>query len=142
MFRTQLNLGLRWIVLVTALACWSLSSTAIRAEQNVGSANYMLPLCKTWLKIAVEHDKEEITNILKTAPVTLTSSGMCAGMVIGILETLRVVQMSCPPDGISNEQLVRMVVSQIEKHPENLNEDFIVPASAVMIGTWPCKPKK
>jgi hypothetical protein len=142
MFRSQLNLGLRWIILATALACSSLGSTTTRAEQSVGSANYMLPLCKTWLKIAVERDKEEIANILKTDPARLTSSGMCAGMVIGILETLRVVQLSCPPDGLTNEQLVRMVVDQIEKHPENLHEDFIVPASAVMIATWSCKPKK
>jgi len=42
-------------------------------------------------------------------------------------------EASCPPDGVTNEQLVRMVVSEIEKHPDRLHEDFIVPAAAIMI---------
>jgi hypothetical protein len=44
-----------------------------------------------------------------------------------------------PASGVTNEQLVRMVVSQIEKHPEQLHEDFVIPASAVMIAYWPCR---
>jgi hypothetical protein len=30
-------------------------------------------------------------------------------------------------------------VGKVEKHPERLHEDFIVPAAAVMIATWPCR---
>jgi hypothetical protein len=141
MFRSQLNLSLRMIVVSVALIA-PLGSTTSHAEQNFGSANYMLPLCKTWLKVAVERDRAEVEHILKTDPVRLTSSGMCAGVVVGISETLRAFQLSCPPDGVTNDQLVRLVVSQIEKHPENLHEDFIVPASAIMIATWSCKPNK
>ncbi len=48
-------------------------------------------------------------------------------------------ELSCPPNGVTNEQLVRMVVSQIETHPEQLHEDFVVPASAVMVASWPCR---
>jgi hypothetical protein len=50
-------------------------------------------------------------------------------------------EASCPPDGVTNEQLVRMVVSEIEKHPDRLHEDFIVPAAAIMIASWPCPAK-
>jgi hypothetical protein len=128
MFRSQLNLSLRRIALITVLI-GSLCSTAARAEQNFGCANYMLPLCKTWLKVAVERDRAEVEHILKTDPVQLTSSGMCAGVVVGISETLRAFQLSCPPDGVTNDQLVRMVVSQIEKHPETLHEDSLHRAS-------------
>ena len=138
MFRSQSNLR---IVLVAALVA-SLGSTVAHAEQSVGSASYMLPLCKTWLKVNVEHNKDEINHLLATDPAQLTSSGMCAGMVIGISETLRVFHLSCPPAGVTNEQLVRMVVDQIEKHPERMQKDFIVPATAAMIATWPCKPNK
>jgi Rap1a immunity proteins len=109
------------------------------ADQNVGSAGYMLPLCRTWLKIAIEKDRETVRDILSTEPVRLTTAGMCAGEVVGISEALRVFELSCPPDGVTSEQLVRMVVSEIEKHPERLHEDFIVPAAAVFVGSWPCR---
>jgi hypothetical protein len=131
--------SLRGIVVIAALIASLGSSATARAEGRLASSNFMLPLCKTWLKITVDRDKEENLSILKTQPYRLTSAGMCAGVVIGILESLRVFQLSCPPDGVTNEQLVQMVVSQIEKHPEKLHEDFVVPVSGVMIGTWPCK---
>jgi hypothetical protein len=31
-----------------------------------------------------------------------------------------------------------MVISEVERHPEKLHEDFIVPAAAVMMASWPC----
>jgi hypothetical protein len=128
---------MRRLMVVMALGLATLLQA--QAEENRGSANYMLPLCKAWLKIAVERDPEAIKTILRTDPIRLTSAGMCAGVVVGISETLRILELSCPPDGVTNDQLVRMVVSEIEKRPEQLHEDFIVPASAVMIGNWPCR---
>ena len=38
-------------------------------------------------------------------------------------------ELACPPELVSYEPLVRMVVAEIEKHPEQLTEDFIVLAS-------------
>jgi hypothetical protein len=96
-----------------------------QAEENRGSTNYMLPLCKTWLKI--DRDAEAIT-ILRTEPIRLTSASMCAGIVVGIVEMLRTFELACPPDGVTNDQMVRMVVSQIEKRPDQLHQDFIVQA--------------
>ena len=64
---------------------------------------------------------------------------MCAGEVIGIAETLRMFEISCPPEGVTNQQMVRMAVNEIEKHPERLHEDFIVPVSAVFMAAWPCR---
>jgi hypothetical protein len=106
-------------------------------QQNNGSSGHMLPLCKAWLTIA-DKDVEAIKNMLRNDPNRLTTAGMCAGVVIGIEEALRTFQLSCPSDGVTNEQLVRMVVSEIENHPERLHEDFVVPASTVMIARWPC----
>jgi hypothetical protein len=34
---------------------------------------------------------------------------------IGIAETLRTLELACPPYQVSNEQLIRMVVEEIEK---------------------------
>jgi hypothetical protein len=53
-------------------------ATTARAEQNLGSAGYMLPLCK------------------------------------GISESFRAFELSCPPNGVNNEQLMRMVVQYVE----------------------------
>jgi hypothetical protein len=78
----------------------------------------------------------------KTDPVRLTAAGMCAGFVVGILETLRSVKLSCPPKHLSNPQLIRTVLSEIEKHPDRMHEDFVVPARAAMLESWPCHKKK
>jgi hypothetical protein len=81
-------------------------------QENRGSANYMLPLCKTWLNVAVEKDRQALRQILVDDPFRLVTGGMCAGVVVGIEETLRTFELACPPDGVTNEQLVRMVVSR------------------------------
>ncbi len=128
----------RLMVMMFVLAAFGPAPRA-HAEQNLGSANYMLPLCKTWLKVA-DKDVETMKNIFRTDAVgRLISAGMCAGVVSGILETMRMFELSCPPEGVTNDQLVRMVVTEIERQPEKMHEDFIVPASAVMMVSWPCR---
>ena len=72
-------------------------------------------------------------------PIRLTTSGMCAGVVIGISQTLRMFGLACPANSVSNEQLVRLVVAEIEKHPEQMSEKFSVLASEVIMAAWPCK---
>ena len=111
-----------------------------QAQEDRSSANYMLPFCQTWLKVAVARDPEAVGSILKREePIRLTSSGKCAGLVVGIAETLRMVELACPPEHVSDEPLIRMVIAEIEKHPEQLGEDFIVLASEVIMAFWPCK---
>jgi hypothetical protein len=34
-----------------------------------------------------------------------------------------------------------MVVNNIERYPERLHVDFIVPVAATLIATWPCGAK-
>jgi hypothetical protein len=127
----------RLMVMVLVLA--ALGPAAAYAEQERGSANYMLPLCRAWLKI-VDKDAEAIKDLLRTdAVVRLTAAGMCAGVVIGVLESLHSLELSCPPDGLTNDQLVRMVVRAIESHPETMHEDFAVRARVVMMASWPCR---
>jgi hypothetical protein len=124
--------------LIVALALGLATVAQPHAEENRGSANYMLPLCKSWLMVNVDKDIDALKNILRTEPIQLTMGGMCAGMVVGISEALRAFELYCPPDGVTNDQLVRMVVAEIEKRPERLHEDFVVPVSAVMVAHWPC----
>ena len=111
-----------------------------QAQENRGSANYMLPFCKTWLKVTVERDPEVVESILKTEePIRVMTSGMCAGVGGAVAETLRMVELACPPEHVSDEPLVRTVIAEIEKHPEQLGEDFKVLASEVIMASWPCK---
>jgi len=134
-------------VTAVALMFIALAPAMARAEENHGSAGYMLPLCKSWLRIESQ-ELDAVKNELAAGNARpggivmhLTVAGMCAGMVVGISETLRTFGTLCAPDGVSNEQLVRMVVNQIERHPERLHEDFIVPVAAALIATWPCGAK-
>jgi hypothetical protein len=71
--------------------------------------------------------------------IRLTTSGMCAGVVLGASQTLRMFGLACPANSVSNEQLVRMVVAEIEKHPEQMSKKFSVLASEVIMAAWPCK---
>jgi hypothetical protein len=124
------------------LVCAALfSANEGHAEENRGSADYLLPLCKTWLDFA-EKEAETVKDMGRTDPVRLTAAGMCAGFVVGVLETLRSNKLSCPPMDLSNPQIVRAVVTEVEKHPDRMHEDFVVPVSAVMKTSWPCRKKK
>ena len=130
------------IRLMVALALVALASSHARAQQpSQGSAGYMVSPCRDWLKVAIDKDVQAIGTILRRDPGRLTAVGMCAGFVVGTWESLRAFELFCPPDGVTNEQLVRMVVKQVENHPESMHEDFIVPVAAVMIAMWPC-PRK
>jgi hypothetical protein len=42
----------RLLISVITLVLFSFGQA--HAQQNYGSANYVLPLCKTWLKVVVE----------------------------------------------------------------------------------------
>ena len=62
-----------------------------------------------------------VGNILKTEePIRVMTSGMCAWRRRRRAETLRMVELACPPEHVSDEPLVRTVIAEIEKHPEQL----------------------
>ena len=77
----------------------------------------------------------------RTEPARLAATGVCIGFVVGVLETLRSIKLSCPPKDVRNPQIVQTVLSEIEKHPERMQEDFVVPVRAAMMKSWPC-PKR
>jgi hypothetical protein len=54
-------------------------------------------------------------------------------------ETLRTLELAFTPYQVSNEQLIRMVVEEIEKDPERMPEEFSVFAREVMMAAWSCK---
>jgi hypothetical protein len=110
-------------------------------EEDRASANYLVPLCKTWLDFA-DKDSEALQNMGRTEPVRLAAAGVCVGAVFGILEDLRSTKLACPPKDINNPQLIRTVLSEIVKHPDRMKENFVVRVRAAMMKSWPCRKKK
>src|ERR1700731_2748471 len=76
---------MRRSAIVTLMLATLASVNHGHAEENRGSADYLLPLCKTWLDFA-EKEVETVKDLGRTEPIRLTAAGMCAGFVVGVLE--------------------------------------------------------
>jgi hypothetical protein len=120
-----------------------------QAQEDRSSANYMLPYCKSWLRMA-SSNPEAVKNEIRSAKATpggvvmhFMLAGMCAGEMVGISTLLLGGSgdvKACIPLEISNEQLVHVVVSEVEKnHRTLMHLNFGVLASAVLMSEWPCK---
>jgi hypothetical protein len=94
-----------------------------------------------WLDFT-EQDSETLQNRGRTEPVRLAAAGVCVGAVFGVLEDLRSIKLACPPKDTANTQLIRTVLSEIEKHPDRMKEDFVMRVRAAMMKSWPCHKKK
>jgi hypothetical protein len=73
---------MRRSAIVTLVFATLASANQGHAEENRGSADYLLPLCKTWLDFA-EKGVETVKDLGRTEPIRLTAAGMCAGFVVG-----------------------------------------------------------
>jgi hypothetical protein len=121
----------------------TLFTTAIQGqpEENRGSAGYLVPLCRAWLDF-VEGDGDTVQSMGRAERVRLVGTGVCVGAVFGVLETLRSLKLVCQPKDITNPELVRAMISEIEKHPEQMKQDFVVRVRVTMVKSWPCHRKK
>jgi hypothetical protein len=124
-------------VALTALAMVSEGQT----EENRASADYLVPLCRTWLDLA-ETGREALESMGRTEPVHLAAAGVCVGAVFGVLESMRSIKLACPPKDITDSELLKTVLNEIEKHPERMKEEFVVRVRLSMMKSWPCRRKK
>jgi hypothetical protein len=92
MFRSQLTLTLRGVVLIAALVL-SLHGEAL-AQQNPYSANYVMPGCRDFMK-----------------GVSLNSfkRGWCGGLITGLAQMYR----RCMPPQLTQRQLAPFLVSAV-----------------------------
>ena len=109
------------------------------AEEDRGSGGYLVALCKTYLDL-VDKEADALQNMGRAEPARL--AGVCVGFIVGVLETLRSVNLACIPKDVGNVQLVRTVLQDIEDHPERMRQDFGVSVRAAMMKSWPCRKKK
>jgi hypothetical protein len=128
-------------ILSGALTALSVTAAAHAAVEDTDSADFMLPFCRLT-------QKEMAADITKAA-----NYGRCAGVVEGISQMLSLLQEAqaagaarldpvlCTsiPAGITNEQLVNVVVKYGEAFPELTHRPFAVVAMSAMRLAWPCK---
>lgn len=118
------NLGcsmkLAVIFAITILMC-----SPIRAEEDLHSANAMVPMCK------------DSSNRSAAA----FGSGVCIGTVetlAAVSGELSIARRSCAPKGATIEQFMRVAVSYIEARPNRMHESFKTLALEAFKKAWPC----
>jgi Rap1a immunity proteins len=128
-------------IVAMVLVATAVATRPVKAQENTGSANYMVPLCKTWLRM-LSRDASVINDEINTGnsepggvPIYFIKAGMCAGEVIGISQMF---PDTCVPKTVTYEQLVSVVVAGIEKSPKQMNESFSVLAGVALALAWPC----
>jgi Rap1a immunity proteins len=119
MLRPQLRLGWHGIVVIAAL---TLSGGTVSAEQDVKSANFVMPGCRAFLT-----DDEGAGLFLE---------GWCGGLVSGLVES----ESNCAPSAVTPRQLVRVVVQYVDARPARMHESFKKLALEALKAAWPCKP--
>jgi hypothetical protein len=119
--------------LVLALLAAALLAQNADAQKHpdIRSANFMVPACQRFL-----------ASFPRSTPSETFDEGVCAGVMrglYGVTELLLPQIKSCPPNGVTSEQMVRVVVSYIERRPERMHENFVSLAIEAVHQAWPCK---
>jgi hypothetical protein len=108
------SIGLAAVLVLTA-------NLAGAQRVNKDPANHIMPGCRDFITTR------------KNDPF---ARGLCVGLVKGIFEYAPSI---CPPDGVKNDQIVRVVVSYIDNERARLEEDFNAVAVEAMRKAWPCQ---
>ena len=105
------------------------SAGAQPAEGQV-SADYMMEGCVRYLN----------------GNLTRARTAFRAGACVGVLNTLVWIGSSfvphlrfCPPEGVTTEQAVSVVVRYIEARPESIDDPFAGLAVLAFQKAWPCR---
>jgi hypothetical protein len=97
------------------------------AAPDFQSGNFMLPHCQHYVTDNYRYDVWD---------------GDCGGTVDTLLflrETLPEGFRVCQPKGVTSAQAVRVVVSYMQSHPQQLHEPFRILAMTALSQAWPCK---
>jgi hypothetical protein len=74
------------------------------AETNDISANYKLPGCRDFIN-------RQLTRTLVQDPSRLFRAALCGGEIDGIANTLEITGQTCPPHGVTYEQIDAVVMN-------------------------------
>jgi|SRR5262245_40180850 len=99
-------------------------SAAAQSGQNVNSANYVMPGCRDFVN-GIERD--------------LLRTGLCAGIVRPMLSFGPTKFGICPPNRVTFEQAVRVVIAYVDQRPARTHETFEFLAFEALEQAWPCR---
>jgi hypothetical protein len=98
------------------------------AEQDLDSANYLLPACKHLVRAKTAQSE--------TTLVMAEDEGICMGIIDGIDEAAEDV---CIPAGVLRRQKVLVVIKYIDERPQRMHERFSKLAYEALKAAWSCK---
>jgi hypothetical protein len=128
------------LLLGVALA---LAVTAAAAEEDIHSANYIMPGCRNVFdgpySGPAQYCLGVITGISHMAVLTKTFVQSFPDPAGWQSSYLRYSQCLDIPSGVTGFQTVRVVVTYIDARPERMHEPFSVLALEALRTAWPCK---
>jgi hypothetical protein len=112
---------MRKLILAIAVSL-SLTGVSGHAQEDANSANWIMVGCRLAIANgATDHPYRQ---------------GVCKGAVAAIASVAPGV---CVPHGATNDQAMRVVVKNIDNHPERLNQNFYALAAQTLKTAWPCQ---
>ena len=102
-------------------------SLAMCSNLLAGDGSELLHICQTYL------DEDQMKESI--------SSGFCIGFLHGVSSTTAIFPelfRVCIPDGVSSDQLVRVVIKYLEDHPAELHEQELVLTVLAFREAFPC----
>jgi hypothetical protein len=123
MFQYQPNLIVLKIIPL-AMVMWTSCGAASAQAILKFSANEVVPGCR-----AVITDSG-------ISPQMTWDAAFCAGLISGLSY---LSNNDCPPAGVLQVQIGRVVVQYIDARPARMHEDFRDLALEAMKAAWPCK---
>ncbi|MBT3304876.1 MAG: hypothetical protein HN377_00165 [Alphaproteobacteria bacterium] len=109
------------IFIIALLLVWGGEALA----EDYSSANYNLPGCQDFV---------EGTKVASDIEV-----GFCVGRVGGIWSMLTVFEEVCSPKGVTNKQIVQVIIQYITQRPARMHERFDLLALEALRLAWPCE---
>jgi hypothetical protein len=104
-----------------------LSGTMASAqEESTDSANYVMVGCRLY-----------DSGVFDQASRPAFLEGLCLGLTKGVMLTAEITGAICPPEAITNGQIVKIVVQYIDARADQMHESFVHLALDAL--TWPCK---
>jgi Rap1a immunity proteins len=120
---------------IAAIVALSLVGSASAAE-DTGSANAIMPGCRAQLQAGLTDD---------ASPADAFGQGMCVGIISGLATSTALSRVTlksaffCAPEGSTIQQSMQVIVTYIDKHPERMDEPFVLLAISALQEAWPCK---
>jgi hypothetical protein len=99
-------------------------------KEDSSSADAIMPGCRAFVK-----------GELSSSYIEGYMQGECVGIIRGLVDAAHLQPPSplCVPDDATNGQMVRVVVSYIDRHPERMHQSFAYLAFDALKEASPCK---